>query len=198
MSRHGVPAKELQRQFGVTYKTAWRMGHEIRKYMAQVDGNDPLSGHVEVDETYIGGRVRGKGRGLQMENKSVIVGMVQRGGELMMFATDRIRKRQIHGAIRQNVKGGTYISADDSPIYDDLHGHGYRVGRVNHTAMEWVRGVVHTNTIEGVWSMVKRSIRGTHIAVSRKHLWKYLAEFEYRWNMRKRPDLMLDRLLQSF
>jgi len=198
MSRHGVPAKELQRQLGVTYKTAWRMGHEIRKYMAVVDGDGVLGGHVEVDETYLGGRVRGKGRGLKLENKAIIVGMVERGGEVIMRHMDKLRKRAVHTMIRQNVKLGTTMSADEHLIYDDLDGRGYRVGRINHSQDEWKRGVTHTNTIEGVWSMIKRCIRGTHINVSRKHLHKYLAEFEYRWNMRKRPDLMLDRLLQSF
>lgn len=197
-SRHGVPAKELERQLGVTYKCAWRMAHVIREHMAEVDGDRPLSGHVEVDETYFGGRVRGKGRGLQMENKTVVIGMSERGGDVILWTADAARKKAIHARIRKDVVPGTFISADESPIYDDLHGRGYKVGRVNHSKKEWARGTVHTNTIESVWAQLKRSISGTHISVSKKHLSKYVAEFEYRWNARHRPKSMLPELLSTF
>ena len=82
-SRHGVPAKELERQLGVTYKTAWRIGHEIRKHMALVDGEDPLSGNVEVDETYVGGKSTGGKRGRGAPGKTIVFGMMQRGGDVM-------------------------------------------------------------------------------------------------------------------
>ena len=94
-SRHGVPAKELQRQLGVTYKTAWRMGHEIRKYMARVDGDDGLSGHVEIDETYVGGRRRGK-PGHPSIGKAVVFGMVERGGDVMAYVIDKATGRKAH------------------------------------------------------------------------------------------------------
>lgn len=197
-TRHGVPAKELQRQLSVTYKTAWRMGHEIRKYMGKVDGDDPLGGHVEVDETWIGGRVRGKGRGPQPENKTVVMGMVERGGEVMTRTIERTTRAQVWPHIFQNVERGSRISTDGHPLYDTLDRHGYRHEAVAHSEGVYVRGDVHTNSIEGFWSQLKRSIRGTHVHVSAKHLPKYLAEFEYRYNMRHFPAAMLPRLLVSF
>lgn len=197
-SRHGVPAKELERQLGVTYKCAWRMAHEIRKHVADVDGDDRLGGPVEVDETYFGGRVRGKGRGVKMENKSVILGMVERDGELVMKVMDRATKRGVREHIIRNVRPRTKISTDESILYVGLEHRGFPIERVNHSEEEWARGDVHTNTIESVWAQLKRSIRRTHVSVSRKHLSKYVGEFEYRWNARKRPKTMLPELLSTF
>lgn len=197
-SRHGVPAKELERQLGVSYPTAWRIGHEIRKFMAEVDGDAPLAGHVEIDETYLGGQVRGKGRGLKMENKSIILGMVARGGDLITKVVERATIANVMPHIRQHVPAGSEISTDENSIYRTLYLRGYRHGRVNHALGEYVVGSVHTNSIENVWSQFKRSIRGTHVHVSRKHLSKYLGEFEFRFNMRKQAALMFPRLLLSF
>ncbi len=196
MSRHGVSAKELQRQLGVTYKTAWRMGHEIRKYMAKVDGNDKLGGHVEIDETWIGGREKGvRGRG--SKRKAIVLGIVERGGKVMTKLISAVDSRTLIPIIRSNVLPGSTISTDELAGYRPLRKHGYTHGKVNRSAEEYVDGIHHTNSIEGVWSIVKRSIRSTHIHVSRKHLWKYLGEFEYRHNMRKLPDFMFGRLLLS-
>jgi transposase-like protein len=197
-SRHGVPAKELQRQLGVTYKTAWRMGHELRKYMAEVDGDDPLDGHVEADETMIGGRRKGGKRGRGAPGKTVVFGMVERGGDVITRVVQDVRRRTLEGHIVANVRKGAQISTDELTSYAKLAGRGFKHGSVNHSIDEWVRGDVHTNTVEGFWSMLKRSIRGTHIHVSRKHLPKYLGEFEFRYNMRKAPHLMFDLLVAAF
>lgn len=196
-TRHGVPAKELQRQLGVTYKTAWRMGHELRKYIAQIDGDPPLGGHVEADEVYLGGRRKGK-RGRGAPGKTIVFGMVERGGDAITRVVPNTKRKTLYAHIRENIKEGTTISTDEWVAYKTLPKLGYRHGVVDHSRDQWVNGDAHTNTIEGFWSMLKRSIRGTHIHVSSKHMSKYLAEFEYRFNMRHQPHLMFDRLLASF
>ncbi len=197
-SRHGVSAKELQRQLGVTYKTAWRMGHELREYMAAVDGDPPLDGHVEADETYIGGRRSGGKRGRGAPGKTVVFGMVERGGDLITRVVPNSRRSTLYTHIQENIKKGATISTDEWVAYKTLPKLGYRHGVVDHSRDQWVNGEAHTNTIEGFWSMLKRSIRGTHIHVSRKHLPKYLGEFEFRWNLRHAPETMFARLLMSF
>ncbi|MGE0650507.1 MAG: IS1595 family transposase [Alphaproteobacteria bacterium] len=196
-TRNGVAAKELQRQLGVTYKCAWRMGHEIRKYLAYVDGDAPLggSGIVEADETFIGGHAP---QDRALENKSIVLGMVERGGEIVARV---VRTRSIHDMvplILTHVKRGTRIMTDEHQTYTALTEEGYRHEFVTHVAKEWVRGDVHTNTLEGFWAALKRAINGTHIWVSRKHLDKYLGEFEFRYNLRKQPHLMFDLLLAAF
>ena len=197
-SRHGVPAKELQRQLGVTYKTAWRMGHEIRKYMANVDGDPPLGGHVEADETYIGGRRSGGKRGRGAPGKTAVFGMVERGGDVMTRVVPNVRRATLERHILENITDGAIVSTDELTSYGKIARFGYKHGTVNHSADQWVNGIHHTNSIEGFWSQIKRSIRGTHVHVSRKHLSKYLGEFEYRWNLRHAPETMFARLLMSF
>jgi transposase-like protein len=198
-SRHGVPAKELQRQLGVTYKCAWRMGHEIRKYMADVDGDSGLSGHVEMDETYVGGREKNaRGRPSKNSKKIAIFGMVERNGNVMTHIIPNASKKSLLPIVKQNVSENSTISTDDWSAYNTLNKLGYKHGIVKHQLNEWVKGIHHTQTIEGFWSQIKRSIRGTHIHVSKKHMAKYLGEFEYRYNMRFNPSLMFDRLLASF
>lgn len=198
-TRHGVPAKELQRQLGVTYKTAWRMGHEIRKYMAQVDGDEELKGHVEIDETLIGGKELGAGRGTgRLKGKTIVFGMLRRGGQVILRVVPDVKRATLSKLIYANVKRGSHISTDEWVSYDHLGTRGYKHGAVNHRAKEWARGPFHTNSIENLWAHLKRSIRGTHISVSAKHLPKYLGEFEYRFNMRHLPEFMFQRLLLSF
>jgi len=199
-SRHGVPAKELQRQLGVTYKCAWRMGHEIRKYMGGVDGDDGLSGHVEIDEVYIGGKEKGLvGRPTSKSSKKVgVLGMLERNGNVITRVIPDVKWKSLLPIITTYVKAGTTISTDEMMSYRILPKLGYEHGRVDHGSKEWKNGIHHTNSIEGFWSRLKNSIKGTHVHVSGKHLPKYLAEFEYRYNMRSNPALMFDRLLVSF
>lgn len=202
-SRHGVPAKELQRQLGVTYKCAWRMGHEIRKYMTDVDGDGSYGGGtvVEMDETLVGGRKRHKdymmNRGNPQAGKTIVFGMVERNGLVQTHIIESNTRKAVEKHIKK-VKKGTLISTDESPIYQYLNKAGYPHSTVCHGAGEYVRGDIHTNTIEGFWSRLKNSIRGTHVHVSKKHLSKYLGEFEYRYNMRKSPKWMFERLLAAF
>lgn len=198
-TRHGVPAKELQRQLSVTYKTAWRMGHEIRKYMAIVDGDAPLSGAVEVDETLIGGRTTGQGRGNRVTgNKAIVFGMVQRDGEIMTRVVPNTRIGSLLPVIQQNVAPGATIYSDEHASYRTIPAHGYKHETVDHSRKEYVRGLAHTNSIEGLWAMLKRSIHGTHVHVSPKHLQSYLGEFEFRFNRRKAPTRMFSDLLLGF
>jgi len=199
-SRHGVPAKELQRQLGVTYKCAWRIGHEIRKYMANIDGDSGLSGHVEVDESYIGGKDKIIGRPTikNGSKKVAVLGMVQRGGDIITRVIPDATRKTLFPHITKHVKQGSTISSDELLAYRRLPSLGYKHGRVNHSVHQWKKGIHHTNSIEGFWSHLKRSILGTHIHVSRQHMSKYLGEFEYRYNMRSNPSLMFDRLLVSF
>jgi len=198
-TRNGVAAKELQRSLGVTYKTAWRMGHEIRKFMAKVDGDTGLGGHVEIDETYIGGHQKGSGRGTgTRQGKTVVVGMVERDGDVLTEIMPDVKRETLEPIIYDNVATGSIVNTDKLRAYSDLH-YGYRHVALDHGAEEYVRGEHHTNTIEGFWSMVKRTIRGTHIHVSAKHLAKYFGEIEYRFNMRRAPSWTLfQRLLMAF
>ncbi len=195
-TRHGVAAKELERQLGVTYKTAWRIADELRKHMANADDHGPLSGHVEIDETYVGGKRRGK-RGRGAAGKTVVFGMLERDGPVRAGPVPNVRRKTLQPIIHNNVQRGSAISTDELGSYKELCKSPYIHRSVNHSAEEWVRGDVHVNSLEGYWSRLKNSIKGTHIHVSQKHLWKYVSEFSYRYNMRKRPALMFDRLVIS-
>jgi transposase len=198
-TRNGVAAKEIQRQMGVTYKTAWRMARLIRTYMGWVDGDSPMGGSggaiVEADELFVGGKSR---MSEKMSNKTIVFGITERGGDVVTRVVPDRGEFSTSPIIQEFVRPGSKISTDDWNGYQNLVNEGYTHGTVNHSAKEYVRGEWHTNTIEGFWSMVRRTIEGTHIWVSPKHLPKYLGEIEYRWNLRKRPDLMFPLLLASF
>jgi len=194
-TRHGVAAKELERQIGCTYKTAWRMAHELRKLMASADERRPMSGHVEVDETFIGGKQSTHERKKRGTNKMVVFGMVERDGIVRAGPVDGTTVFELEPLVLTNVVRGSKVSTDDGYMYRDLKRAPYDHHAVNHSAGEYVRGDVHTNTIEGHWSQLKRSIKGTHVHVSAKHLWKYVSEFSYRRNMRTSHTAMFDRLI---
>ena len=199
-SRHGVSAKELQRQLGVTYKTAWRMAHEIRKYMAKVDGDGMLDGIVELDEAYIGGRrVGGKKHGLtgRGTGKAIVFGMIERDGEVITRVVETASRRDMLPHVRRHVEPGTHISTDEYMPYRALPKMGYSHGTVKHRAKQYVSGLDHVNNIEAFWLILKRSIRGTHVWVSKKHLSNYLGEFEYRYNRRKQSASMFAELVAS-
>lgn len=200
-TRNGVAAKRVEREIGVTYKTAWRMCDQIRKYMATIDGDDPLGGAgetVEVDETRIGGKSYGGGRGRQ-DHLTIVLGMMEKGGTVTTRVVENVRRATLWPVICQHVLPGSTIHTDELRSYGSISLRGYRHQMVNHSAREYVsKSGCTVNRIEGFWAMLKRGISGTHIHVSQKHLWKYLGEFEYRWNMRAVPHLMLDRLMHSF
>lgn len=199
-SRHGVSAKELQRKFGCSYKTAWRMGHEIRKYMTAIDRQGPLSGNVEVDETFVGGKDK-KGRGKRgaraLDNKAVVMGLTSREtGEVITHVVPDNKGKTLVPLVRKHVLLNAKIHTDEHPGYNKLAYHGYRHDTVNHSAGEYARpDGAHTNTIEGFFGIIKRSIKSTHIHVSRKYLPLYLGEFEFRYNLRKMPSEMFPRMV---
>ena len=199
-SRHGVSAAELQRQLDISYKSAWRMGHEIRKFMAAVDGDGTLDGIVELDEAYIGGRrVGGKKKGLtgRGADKAIVFGMVERGGEVITRVVETASRRDMLPHVRRHVEPGTHISTDEYMPYRALPKMGCSHGTVKHRAKQYVSGIDHVNNIEAFWLILKRSIRGTHVWVSKKHLSNYLGEFEYRYNRRKRSASMFAELVAS-
>ena len=201
-SRNGVAAKEVERQLGVTYKTAWRMCNEIREYMGQLDGNDPIGGAgeiVEIDEAMIGGKAKSGKQGPNRSNKTVVLGMLDRHGDVVTAVVPDNKRATLIPHITANVQPGSEIHTDYLHSYKVLGEMGYTHKRVNHSKGEYVGpGGVSTNTLEGFWGNLQRAIYGTHIHVSAKHLPKYLGEFEYRHNMRHVPHLMLDRLMISF
>lgn len=196
-TRSGVSAKELQRQLGVTYKAAWRMGHEIRQHMAEVDGDAPLDGDVEVDETYVGGVRSGK-RGRGAEGKTVVFGMLDRAGDVMTKVVADTKGSTLKPLIAGNVEKGSTIHSDEYSPYNGLDAMDYKHERCNHGTKQYAVNGSHVNTLEGFWSRLKASINGTHVHVSGKHLDKYAAEFEYRFNSRNHPEKMLPELLSTY
>jgi len=194
-TRSGVSAKELERQLGVTYKTAWRMAHQIRLLMA---GNgEKLKGVVEADETYIGGIRRGGKRGRGSENKTPVVGILERGGNVIAKVADNVKTKTVMPNIEANVEKGATVCTDELWSYNPINREGYKHLRVKHGAREYVRGIAHTNSIEGFWSQLKRSISGTHVWVSKKHLQNYVNEFAFRYNQRNSLNPMFETMLAN-
>jgi transposase-like protein len=195
-SKKGVSANQLKRMLGVSYKTAWYLCHRIRKAMVEVNPA-PLGGKgvtVEMDETYAGGHKRHVGSGY-LGNKTMILGALERG-EISQI---RLRgdKKVLHGFVAETTKPDTSkVYTDDNPGYIGIADADTEHESVNHHTEEWVRGDVHTNGIEGVWSLFKRSIVGSYHQVSAKHLDRYLDEFEWRFNQRANPFLFCDTLMR--
>ena len=196
-SRKGMSANQLKRTLGVSYKTAWYLCHRIREAM----GNDPfegptLFGVVEVDETLVGGRVKGKGHAYK-GNKTWVAGAIQRGGKVRIERIPNIKRRTLHDFIARTVKDeAEAIYTDELKSYLGIADHNTRHETVRHSEEEWVVGDVHTNGIEGVWSLFKRSIVGTFHKMSVKHLDRYLEELEWRFNNRNNPHIYRDALLR--
>lgn len=203
-TRHGVSAKELQRQLGVTYKTAFRMGHKIREHMAAIDGDEPLGGDgeiVEVDEAYVGGASKGRGGGgVGSGNKTIVLGMVERGdeGRSIMKVIPDTKQATMHEAVSENVVPGAEIHADMHTGYNKLKRDGYDVKRISKETMGYVHEGVTVNAVENFWRHLKCSIQGTHISVSQKYMEQYAKEFEYRFNRRMTPTKMISELLTRF
>ncbi len=185
VSKNGVAAKEIVRHLGVTYKTAWRMAKHVRALM--LGSSAPLSGIVETVETYIGGRERG--RNVTVQNKAIVFGMVERGGNVKAEHVRSARARVLLPRLQTGIAPGTTVYSDQARVYRTVHRIGYYHDSVNHSIGEYGRGAVHTNTIEGFWSQLKRSVDGTYHCVSRKYLQLYLNEFVYRYNHRQLPSI---------
>jgi transposase len=198
-TRHGVAAKEIERQTGVTYKCAWRICHELRKLMAAADYSGPLSGHVEADETLVGGVERRSDVNKYGFRKPIVFGLVERGerGRIRTGVIPDTSQFTIEPIIRENVVPGSIMSTDEHKAYLDLR-QGYQHGTVNHGAKQYVSGIHHVNTLEGHWGHFKRAVLGTHVHISAKHAWKYVAEFNYRRNMRHSHTAMFNLLVHAF
>lgn len=191
VSKNGVSAKEIERHLGVTYKTAWRMCKQIRLLMEQ-DG-EILTGEVEVDETYAPSRVHP--RALGHSKKQTIFGAVERHGRVSAHHVKSAGVRVIMPIIESNVESRTTIYSDEARVYKTLNKRGYSHTTVNHSKLEYVRGTAHTNTIEGFWSQLKRSIDGTYHAISPKYLQSYINQFVFQYNFRSVPTcpILLER-----
>ena len=155
-----------------------------------------LKGIVEVDETYVGGKTMGMGHGFK-GNKTIVVGATERGGEARLQVIDDNGRKTLHQFIRENTAPNTEaIYTDEWPAYKGIADSDTKHETVNHSQEEWVRGNVHTNSVEGVWSLLKRSIVGSYHKLSTKHLDSYLDELEWRFNNRENPYLFRDTLLK--
>ena len=194
-SKKGISALQLKRTIKVAYKTAWYLCHRIRAAM----GNDPfdgptLLGIVEVDEILVGGKTRGKGRAYK-GNKTWVAGAIQRNGGIKLERIPNTKKGTLHDFINRTVKDeAEAIYTDELASYLGIADHNTRHETVNHSAEQWVLGDVHTNTIEGVWSLFKRSIIGAFHKVSEKHLDRYLEELEWRYSNRDNTHIFTDTL----
>jgi transposase-like protein len=188
-SKKGISACQLQRNLACTYRTAWFLCHRIRAAMKDVNPA-PLSGTVEVDETYIGG----KG---YKRNKTIVIGAPQRRGPVRMEILRWADKEQLHKFIHKTTAPeAENIYTDEHPGYVGIADEDTKHGTVNHSREEWVHGDIHTNGIESVWSLLKRSVVGTYHKVSVKHLDAYLGELEHRFNNRENKFLFRDTLLK--
>lgn len=206
-TRCGISAKQLERELGVTYKTAWRMFHLIRHELMEQD-DDPMSGKVEMDEMYVGGKPRQSDRARwtpaggewdreasakrraaaqrwSAEHKTPVFGMVQRGGKVAAYVVPSTRATTLERHVQERVLPASIVYTDTAPQYSPIaKRNGYDHRRINHEARVYVDGDVHTNTIEGFWSLVKRGISGVYHNVSAKHLQGYLNEYAWRYNHR--------------
>lgn len=188
-TRCGISAKQIQRETGVTYKTAWRMFKQIRTMLEETPNTRMGGGGkgVEVDEMYFGGRRRRvTGRpGADDEKKTPVVGLVERkGGTVRAFVAPDTKADTLVGLVREHVMPRNTVFTDEFPSYDGLEVRGYRHQRINHSEKVYVSGDVHTNTIEGFWMLVKTGIRGVYHNVGRGYLQTYLNEYAFRYNRR--------------
>lgn len=193
-SKKGMSAHQLHRMLGVTYKSAWFMAHRIRYAMSQEPLSSKLKGTVEVDETYIGGKERFGPQGVikHRHHKAPVVALVERGGNVRSFHTEKVTGRTLKQVIMENVEPETHVMTDDHPAYGGLGKHVRRHSVIRHSWRVYARKekdvVISTNTIEGYFSILKRGINGVYHHVGKQHLHRYLSEFDFRYNSRKIKD----------
>lgn len=196
-SKKGISAHQLHRMLSVTYKTAWFMAHRIRYAMTQPVLSKKLKGIVEIDETYVGGKPRKsqkgaiRGRGTK---KTPVVALVQRGGIVKSQVMTRLTGKNLKEFVYENVDNTSVLMTDEFKSYKMLRKN-YQHKTIRHDLGKYVQGQVHTNTVEGYFSLLKRGITGVFHHVSKKHLHRYLSEFDFRYNMRKRDDGVLAYML---
>ena len=205
-TRCGISAKQIERETGVTYKTAWRMFKQIRS-MLDDEKAAPLGGKsgpgVEMDEMYFGGRRKGMvGRPLGgdfKDKKTTVVGMVERKGRVRAVVAADVKGSTLLGLVKEHILPKSTVFTDDFCSYDamDRHINEYNHRRINHSEKIYVMGDVHTNTIEGFWSLVKTGIRGVYHSVGRHYLQSYLNEYSFRYNRRDVPKPMFKLILEQ-
>jgi transposase len=193
-TRCGVSAKQLERELGVTYKTAWRMHFQIRKLMGE--NVEQMFGEVEAEETYVGGRRRGTKKGIPGKDsyKVPVFGIVDRGGKVAALVTRDVTRATVQPIIQEKALPESLIYTDEYKVYDGLDGKGYTHERIPHSEKVYVVGNVHTNTIEGFWSLLKNGIRGVYHSVSAEHLQSYANEYAFRYNHRDDPPGMFEAM----
>jgi hypothetical protein len=189
-TRGGISAKQIQRETGVTYKCAWRMGKQIRSML----GEDfaPFGGIVEADKSYFGGSEKNKhfsqkrslAKGRSTKTKTAVFGLAQRGGMLEARTVVDTKTRTLVPIMLANGRRDAEVHTDEYWAYRPLRQYGYTHGAVPHKAGIYVDGDVHTNTIDGFWSQAKNGIRGVYHAVSAKYVQRYLDEYAFRYNHR--------------
>ena len=196
-TRCGIAAKQVERETGVTYKTAHRMCKLIRSRLTT--GGDPLRGEVEMDESYFGGKRHSvpSGRPGLDSHKKPVVGMVERGGRVRARVVPNVTGRTLIGLAEEHVERGSAIYTDEYAAYNKLGRSGFQHGKVQHKARVYVTGDnIHTNTIEGFWSLVKRGINGVFHAVSPEYLQSYIDEYSFRYNHRDSATPMFTLMLR--
>jgi transposase len=198
-TRCGISAKQIQRETGVTYKTAWRMFRQIRSLLSEPDMQ--LEGStVEMDECYVGGRPRGKRGGpkwLEPSKKAVVAGVVERRtgkGRVVARVVEDASKKTLQDFAHEFILPESTVFTDEHPSYTGLE-KAYTHHRIQHAAGVYVRGNVHTQTIEGFWSLVQNGIRGVYHSVSKKYLQTYLNEYAFRYNRRDSGNLIFYAIL---
>jgi transposase-like protein len=200
-SKKGMSASQLSRTLGISYKSAWYLCHRIRSAMREANP-EPLGGIVEIDETYVGGKVHGKGaQGRKFKNKEIVIGIKQRGGELRFFQAEDIKSGTLAKYIKENVRTDVeVVMTDDLVAYPkamiESGIHGLKHKTINHTSGVYVDGDITTNGIESAFSLLKRGIIGSWHKVSAKHLAAYLDEMTFRFNNRNNPYLFRDTMLK--
>lgn len=195
-AKNGISSYELGRGVGLTQKSAWFVLHRIRLAM-ETKTFDKMTGEVEVDETFVGGKAKFmhrkerrrkiSGTGGSTSNKTAIMGMLARGGDVRAAVVPDTKKATLQGHVRRNVEPGSSIYSDAAYAYQELgdeYGHEF----VDH-AVEYVNGRVHTNSLENFWSLLKRGLKGTYVSVEPFHLFRYLDEQVFRFNARHDNDL---------
>lgn len=186
-SKKGMSAHQLHRQLGITYKSAWFMAHRIRFAMEQKHTRR-MQGTVEADETYIGGKSRRVGRQTGWENKIPVVALVQRNGKVRSFVVPTVTAATLKETLLANVHPSSHLMTDELDGYRKVGKEFASHKTVKHSEYEYVRGDVTTNTVEGYFGLLKRGINGVYHHVSKEHLHRYLAEFDFRYNRRKIDD----------
>jgi transposase-like protein len=191
-SKKGMSAHQLHRMLGLGYRAAWFMAHRIRYAMNEGGTTAKLGGTIEADETLVGGKLRGHGCYAARQKKTPVVTLVERNGRARSFHFESVSAANLRPLVRECIEEGASLMTDDSGLYDGMRDHFGSHDVVKHSAGEYSRRegakIIHTNTVEGYFSILKRGIMGTFHHVSRQHLGRYLDEFDFRYNARDTTD----------